>query len=242
MFSDGDEVLRGLSEAHKGKHLLIPAKVLYSGRVPFGQEDYLFQYSVHSVNKDHKTLVIQYDERCISTDSDAFQDFPLHDENEETIDSYQIKHLKEHHELYNIHLGCVNKKLNDKKEEDCKAEEAKKTSEVQDFSDLLLMIQNKVKPATILLGEFVSIGELQPHIISKGPNMGETSYKQQWKHRHSDYKFIWHRVLGKDVFVPDKLFKAARAIIGQKCLGWERIELILKHDKKPLVAGGGTNG
>ena len=186
--------------------------------------------------------MIQYDERCISTDSDAFQDFPLHDENEETIDSYQIKHLKEHHELYNIHLGCINKKLNDKKEEDRKAEEAKKTSEVQDFSDLLLMIQNKVKPATILLGEFVSIGELQPHIISKGPNMGETSYKQQWKHRHSDYKFIWHRVLGKDVFVPDKLFKAARAIISQKCLGWEHIELILKHDKKPLVAGGGTNG
>ena len=243
LFSDGDEVLKGLNKAHIGKRLLIPAKVLYSsGRVPFGQEDYLFQYSVRSVNKDHKTLVIQYDEQCISTDSDAFQDFPLHDENEETIDSYQIKHLKEHHELYNIHLGRVNKKLNDKKEEDRKTEEAKKTSEVQDFSDLLLMIQNKVKPATILLGEFVSIGELQPHIISKGPNMGDTSYKQQWKHRHSDYKFIWHRVLGKDVFVPDKLFKAARAIIGQKCLGWERIELILKHDKKPLVAGGGTNG
>jgi hypothetical protein len=72
--------------------------------------------------------------------------------------------------------------------------------------------------------------------------MGETSYKQQWKHRHSDYEFIWHRVLGKNVFAPDKLFKVVRAIISQKCLGWERIELIPKHDKKPLVAGGGTNG
>ena len=140
---------------------LIPAKVLYSGgQVSFGQEDYLFQYSVRSVNKNHKTLVIQNDERCISNDSDAFQDFPLHDENEETIDSYQIKHLKEHHELYNIRLGRVNKLLNDKKEEDYKAEEAKKTSEVQDFSDLLLMIQNKVKPATMLLGKFESLGEL----------------------------------------------------------------------------------
>ncbi len=72
LFSDGDEVLWGLNNAHKGKRLLIPTKVLYSGRVPFGQEDYLLQYSVHSVNKDHKTLVIQYDERCISNDSDAF--------------------------------------------------------------------------------------------------------------------------------------------------------------------------
>ncbi len=143
MFSDGNEVLWGLNKAHKGKRLLIPAKVLYSGRVPFGQEGYLFQYSVRSVNKDHKTLVIQYDERCISNDSDAFQDFPLHDENEETINSDQIKHLKENHELYNIYLGRVDKKLNDKKEEDHKAEETKKISGVQDLYDLLLMIQEK---------------------------------------------------------------------------------------------------
>jgi hypothetical protein len=110
LFLDDDEVLRGLNKAHKEKCLLIPAKVLYSFRVPFGQEDYLFQYSVLSVNKDHKTLVIQYDERCIFSSSDAFQDFSLHDENEETINNYQIKHLKEHHELYNIHLGRVNKR------------------------------------------------------------------------------------------------------------------------------------
>jgi hypothetical protein len=50
-----------------------------------------------SANKNHKTLVIQYDEQCISNDSDAFQNFPLHDENEETIHSYQIKHLKVHY-------------------------------------------------------------------------------------------------------------------------------------------------
>ncbi len=161
--------------------------------------------------------MIQYDERFISNASDAFQYFPLHDENEETINNYQTKHLKEHHELYNIHLGHVNKNLNDKKEEDHKAEEAKKTYGVQDLSDLLLMIQNKVKPSTILLGEFESIGKLQPHIITRGPNMGGTSYKQQWKHQHSDYKFTWHRVFGKVVFAPNKLLKAARAIIGQKC-------------------------
>jgi hypothetical protein len=149
--------------------------------------------------------------------------------------------LKEHHELYNIYLGRVNKKLNDKKEEDRKAEETKNTSGVQDLSDLLLMIQDKVKPATILLGEFESIAELQPHIIAKGPNMGETSYKQKWMHRHSGYKFIWHRVLGKEVFAPDKLFKADRAIMSQNCPGWKRVEFTLKHDKKPLVAGG-ANG
>jgi hypothetical protein len=87
LFSDGDEILKGLNKAHKGKRLLIPAKVVYSGRVPFGQEDHLFQYSVLSVNSDHKSLVISYDERCISNGSDIFQDFPLYDENKETINT-----------------------------------------------------------------------------------------------------------------------------------------------------------
>ncbi len=48
-------------------------------------------------------------------------------------------------------------------EEYCKAEEAKKTSGVQDLSDLLLMMQNKVKLAAILLGEFESIGVAAPY-------------------------------------------------------------------------------
>ncbi len=94
----------------------------------------------------------------------------------------------------------------------------------------------------VLLGEFESIGELQPHIITRGPNMGSFSYKQQWKHQHSDYQFTWYRVFGKEVFAPDKLLKAARAIMGQKCQGWERVELILKHDKKMLVTIADANG
>jgi hypothetical protein len=191
LFSDGDEILKGLNKAHKGKRLLIPAKVLYSGRVPFGQEDHLFQYSAPSVNSDHKSLVISYDERCISNGSDVFQDFPL-DENKETIDNYPIKYLKENHELYNIHLGRVNKKVNDKREEDCIAEEAKKTTGAEDLSDILLKIQNKIKPSHILIGEFESIGELQPHVITRGSYMGETSFKQLWQHRYSNNQFTWH--------------------------------------------------
>ncbi len=65
--------------------------------------------------------------------------------------------------------------------------------------------------------------------------MDAISYKQQWQQRHSNYQFTWQRVFGKEVFAPDKLLKAARAIISQKCPGWEHIELILVHDKKPLV-------
>ncbi len=46
----------------------------------------------------------------------------------------------------------------------------------------------------------------------------------------------------KEVFAPDKLLKAARAIISQKCQGWEHLELILKHDRKDLIVGCDRNG
>ncbi len=226
----------------RGKRLLIPAKVLYSGRVPFGQEDHLFQYSVLSVNSDHKSLVTSYDERCISNCSDVFQDFLLYDVNKETINSYPIKYLKENHELYHIHLGLVNKKVNDKREEDCIAEEAKKNTGAEDLPDILLKIQNKIKPSHILLEEFEPIGELQPHVITRGPCMGETSFKQLWQHCYSNYQFTWHRVFGKEVFASGKLLKAARAIISQKCQSQEHLELILKHDRKDLIVGCDKNG
>ncbi len=143
------------------------------------------------MNSDHKSSVISYDERCISNGSDVFQDFPLYDENEETINNYPIKYLKENHEVYNIHLGPVNKKVNDRREEDHIAEEAKKTTGAEDLSDILLKIENKIKPSHILLGEFESIGELQPHVITRGPYMGETFFKQLWQHCYSNYQFTW---------------------------------------------------
>jgi hypothetical protein len=49
-------------------------------------------------------------------------------------------------------------------------------------------------------------------------------------------------VFAKEVFAPDKLFKAAKAVISQTCPGWEGVKLILTHDKKLLVTIGGCNG
>ena len=84
-----------------------------------------------------------------------FQDFPLHDENEETIDSYQIKHLKEHHELYNIRLGHVSKKLNDKKEEDHKAEEGH-TGNMQEIIVGPVEENGKDLPSGKNLGDYIN--------------------------------------------------------------------------------------
>jgi hypothetical protein len=147
---------------HTRGHISLSLPKYYSGRFSFGQEDHLFQYSVLSVNPDHKSVVIIYDERCISNGSDAFQDFPLYSKNEETINKYPMKYLKENHELYNIHLVCINKKVNDKKEADCIAEKAKKTTGAEDLSDILLMIENKVKPSHILLGELSLLESCSP--------------------------------------------------------------------------------
>jgi hypothetical protein len=86
LFPYGDEVLRGLNKAHKGKCLLIPAKVIFWQSPLWSRRLYVPIFCLFC-DQDHKTLVIQYDERCICNASDAFQDFPLHDENEETINN-----------------------------------------------------------------------------------------------------------------------------------------------------------
>ncbi len=49
-------------------------------------------------------------------------------------------------------------------------------------------------------------------------------------------------MFSKEVFAPDKLLKAARAIISQKWQGREHLESILKHDRKDLIVGCDKNG
>ena len=64
------------------------------------------------------------------------------------------------------------------------AEEANNTSGIEELSDDLLMFKTKKKSTRSFLGRVQSIGELQPHVTIRGPNMGETSIKKQWQHHH----------------------------------------------------------
>jgi hypothetical protein len=117
------DLLRGLSATHVGRHILLSAKDLYgAGNVPIGEENLLHQYSIVSLNTDMATAVIAYDEKCITEGGNKFCHYPLTDDDEREISNYKMLNFDEHHELYNVHLGRVNKKVNDLKEKQCKIE------------------------------------------------------------------------------------------------------------------------
>jgi hypothetical protein len=64
--------------------------------------------------------------------------------------------------------------------------------------------------------------------------MGETSYKQQWKHRHSDYEFIWHRVLGKSSEENRSTFELSQVSIMLSLHVSTMVLLLQYHSKRTL--------
>ncbi len=82
------------------------------------------------------TAVIAYDKKCITKGGDKFCDCTLTNDDEGQIDNYKMANLTDDHELYNFHLGHVNKKVNDRKEMKCKREEEEKIGATNDVSDI----------------------------------------------------------------------------------------------------------
>ena len=160
------DLLRGLSATHVGKRVLLHSADLYvDGNVPIGEENLLHQYSILSLNADMTTAVIVYDEKCITEGGDKFCDYPLTEDDEGQIPDYSLVKLHDDHELYNVHLGRVNKKLNDLKDKQQKAEESMKVPVAEDVSDIESKLSNGIDPSLILVNEIRSVGPLAMHII-----------------------------------------------------------------------------
>lgn len=242
-------LLTGLNKKYKGQRILLKASDLYArGRVPRGEEDYLFQYTIKSINDDCKTAVIEFDEQYIIDGGDKFVNYPKLDEDgadsgDEADDDdaggdikdYQISLAKDDMERYRKHIARRNKAINDIKFAKLKEDAAKKVAVSDDVSDL----QQQIKDGTLtayqmLLAEFKETGTLEGYTVQSGPHAGTTNYKQVWEHVHSKTTLTWHRSYGKSTFQSDRLWKACRAIIKAKQPGWKRCELILSHSKLPL--------
>jgi hypothetical protein len=171
LFGAKQEILRSLSVTHVGKRILLCAQDLYSdGKVPKGEETLLHQYSVLSLNRDMATALITYDEKCIINGGDKFGDYPLTDDDEGQIDNYQLANLARDHELYNVHRGGVNKKINDLKEMQHKRDEEEKVSAADDVSDIERKLSDGVDPYLITVKELRPTGPISVHVIKKGGN------------------------------------------------------------------------
>ncbi len=170
-----------LSKKYIGKWILLMAADIYSrGRVPSDEENMLFQYYVVSVNKDFKTAVIAYDDRCIQEGGDQFMNYPDTTGADSQINNYSSKTFELDEKQYNLNLGRTNKIVNDMK--DAKERQAKEdlVRERQDCSNLQEGLNFGKSAYSLLLNEFIPVGGMQSHIIRKGLNVGKTSQKQKW--------------------------------------------------------------
>jgi hypothetical protein len=180
-FGNNAFLLASLRKTHIGKRILLRAKAIYNGTVPNGEEAFLFQYSVSQVNADCKTATIDFDERCIVEKGDMFQNYPNLGDEDTSIQDYKIEMLNADHELFNAHLGRVNKRENDLRESKKKIEQDEKvraTDDVQDIDDKF-HVQN-IDGYSILVAEFLPEGALTDHLIQSGTNAGKMNTKQDW--------------------------------------------------------------
>ena len=180
-FGNNAFLLASLRKTHIGKRILLRAKDIYNGNVPNGEVAFLFQYSVSQVNADCKTATIDFDERCIVEKGDMFQNYPNLGDEDTSIQDYKIEMLNADHELFNAHLGRVNKRENDLRESKKKTEQDEKvraTDDVQDIDDKFHV--QKIDGYSILVAEFLPEGALTEHLIQAGSNAGKKNTKQDW--------------------------------------------------------------
>ena len=91
----------------------------------------------------------------------------------------------------------------------------------------------------LMFAEFEPAGALMEHAITSAPKQGTMNIKQLWTHKHSDYKFLWHRQIGKTTFVRDRLYKAVRTIINRQSTGSARLSLIMDYGSKSITSTDG---
>ncbi len=158
---------------------MLQAKAIYYGIVTDGEEAHLFQYSVMNVNNDCKIATIDFDEKCIIENGDTFQNYPNFADEDTTIAHYKIEMLNDDHELFNVHLGHINKQVNDLRESERKKEQEEKVGAADDMQDLDDKFHVKeTDGGSLLIAEFAAEGACTEHLIKAGPNAGKKNTKQ----------------------------------------------------------------
>ena len=76
MFNTDDKILESVNEKYRGKRILLQAKSIYKGRIPRGEEKFLFQYRIMEINDDCETAEIEYEDKCIVDGGNAFESYP----------------------------------------------------------------------------------------------------------------------------------------------------------------------
>ena len=167
---------------YKGQRILLTASAIYGGKskVPRGEEDFLFQYTVADVN-DETYATIEYEGKYIIEGGREWKSFLALQDSDFNVEGYRFCCFKEDHALFNKYLGIVNKRINDCRDAERKREEESKQKEMDDVSDIQRkIVEEGMEPYDVLLAEFEPAGELLHHTVQKGEEAGKVTQKQHW--------------------------------------------------------------
>ncbi len=168
-----------LSSLYVGKRVLLTAASLYGCCVPASEEEMLFQYHIGAVNSDNRTATIEYNNKCIKDGNHMFQSYP--DQQDSTIPNYDLSTFAEDHKCFLKHLGHGQKIINNAKEAREKEEKAAASQTLSDISDLKAKkVEQEISFYDIIVDEFEPTGEMQDHVVLKGPHAGKVIKKQKW--------------------------------------------------------------
>jgi hypothetical protein len=167
-----------LSSLYVGKRVFLTPASLYGHRIPAGEEEMLFQDHIGAVNSKNKTATIKYNDKCIKDGDHMFQLYP--DQQDSTIPTYNVSTFVEDHKRFFKHLGHGQKIINNAKEVREKEEKAAASQTLSDISDLDAKVEQEISFYDIILDEFEPAGEMQDHVVLKGPHAEKVIKKQKW--------------------------------------------------------------
>ena len=173
LYKNDEAALAALKEKIVGKRLLIRCEDLYKdGCVPDEMEGLLFQYTVTTVNDDLKKATLEFDNTCIEEDGTSWRNY-IDTKGQNDLTNYNLSGLTDAHELFNCHLGYVNKAASDKEVEAEIAENEKYAAAAEDLSDIEHKFNGGMDGYDALLLEFESVGTAKQHVIKEGANTGK---------------------------------------------------------------------
>ena len=174
LYKNDEAALAVLKEKIVGKRLLIKCDDLYkNGCVPEDMEGLLFQYTVTAVNDDLRKATLEFDNTCIEEDGTSWRNY-IDTKGQNNLTNYNLSGLTDAHELFNCHLGYVNKAVTNKEVGAEISENEKYAAAVEDLSDIEDKFNGGMDGYDDLLLEFESVGTAKQHVIKEGANAGKS--------------------------------------------------------------------
>ena len=124
---------------------MLHAKSIYRGRIPDGEEKYLFQYHILKIN-DEATATLSFDNKYVEEGGTTIGNY-VGRTGDDRLESYDYKsHFKHDHKLYNHYNNNIaNAELNEKNFAALKAEQEEKKSAIEDTAAFELLTRKERK-------------------------------------------------------------------------------------------------